>query len=69
MSLPEIDDEFSGLGMATQITLAIERRFARLGERRKGPTDEEAREWFGYSGASSYRRWVSAMRSRMTRND
>jgi DNA-binding NtrC family response regulator len=64
MSLPEIDDEFSGLGMATQITLAIERRFARLGERRKGPTDEEAREWFGYSGASSYRRWVSAMRSR-----
>jgi two-component system response regulator AtoC len=69
MSLPEIDGEFSGLGMAWQLTLAIERRFQRLGQRRKGPTDEEARAWFGYSGASSYRRWVASVRKAVRPED
>jgi two-component system response regulator AtoC len=62
LTLPEIDDEFSELSMAYQLTRAIERRMRRLGERRRGPTDEEARAWFGYSGASSYRRWLAATR-------
>ena len=61
-SLPEIEAEFSGLGVAYQLTLALERRLARAGEKRRHPTDEEARLWFGYSGASSYRRWLSALR-------
>ena len=60
-SLPEIDAEFRGLGLAWQVTRALERRLGReTGRRRRGPTDEEARRWFGYAGASSYRRWKTS---------
>jgi two-component system response regulator AtoC len=61
-SLPDLESEFGRLGLAYQLTQAVERRLAGRGERRRGPTDEEARAWFGYSGASSYRRWLAAAR-------
>ena len=52
-TLAELDAEFRHLGVAWQMTQAVERRLEREGVRRRGPTDEEARRWFGYSGASS----------------
>jgi hypothetical protein len=62
--LPDIEAEFPDLGVAWQVAQALERRLAAGGGRRRGPTDEEARRWFGYSGASSWRRWLSAHRKR-----
>ncbi len=61
-SLPDIETAFGRLSLAYQVVLAVERRLERHGERRRGPTDEEAIGWFGYSGASSFRRWLAAAR-------
>jgi GNAT superfamily N-acetyltransferase len=58
----ELDRQFRRLGLGLQLVLALERRLAREGARRRNPTDEQARLWFGFSGASSWRRWAARLR-------